>query len=124
VSTGFALGKTVQTGQAALPLLPAHWSLAKFKRMVFFREGPGIMAADFTDAGVPLLRIGNIVPGLIAMAGCNFVAREKVARQWRQFKLKLGDLVISASASTGIVSEAGPDTVGAIPYTGLIILRP
>lgn len=124
VSTGFALARTVPTGQAALPLLPAHWSLAKFKRMVFFREGPGIMAADFTDVGVPLLRIGNITPGLIAMASCNYVAHEKVERQWRQFRLRLGDLVISASASTGIVSEAGPDAVGAIPYTGLIILRP
>lgn len=124
VSTGFAKATPMETGLAALPKLPAGWSLAKFKNKVFFREGPGIMATDFTDAGVPLLRIGNITPGLISMAGCNFVAPEKAERRWQQFKLQLGDLVISASASTGIVSEASPEAVGAIPYTGLIVLRP
>jgi type I restriction enzyme S subunit len=124
ISTGVAQPDIVETGQSALPFLPAHWSLSKFKRKVFFREGPGIMAIDFTDTGVPLLRIGNITPGVISMAGCNYLASEKVERQWRQFRLRLGDLVISASASTGIVSEAGNDAVGAIPYTGLITLRP
>lgn len=122
--SGFAGSELVQTGQAALPSMPIHWSLSKFKRMVFFREGPGIMAADFTETGVALLRIGNIKPGLILMAGCNYLSPEKVERQWRQFKLRLGDIVISASASTGIVSEVGIDAVGAIPYTGLITLRP
>ncbi|NMQ07105.1 hypothetical protein E4Q08_18585 [Candidatus Accumulibacter phosphatis] len=61
------------------------------------------MATDFMQAGVPLLRIGNITPGLITMEGCNYVAPEKAERQWRQFRLKLGDIVISASASTGMV---------------------
>jgi type I restriction enzyme S subunit len=124
IQTGGTSPTMVETGQAALQRLPNHWTLSKFKNKVFFREGPGIMAADFMEAGVPLLRIGNITPGLIAMTGCNFVAPEKVARQWRQFRLKLGDLIISASASTGIVSEVGESAVGAIPYTGLIILRP
>lgn len=124
ISTGLAKCQIVKTGQPTLQNLPAHWSLSKFKSKVFFREGPGIMAADFADTGVPLIRIGNITSGLITMAGCNYVAPEKAERQWRQFKLKLGDLVISASASTGIVAEAGSDAVGSIPYTGLIILRP
>jgi len=124
ISNGLTKNRSVQTGQPALPKLPVHWSLSKFKSKVFFREGPGIMAADFTDAGVPLLRIGNMTSGLITMAGCNYVDPEKAERQWRQFRLKLGDLVISASASTGMVSEVGTDAVGAIPYTGLIILRP
>ena len=122
--SGFAGSELVQTGQTALPSMPVHWLLSKFKRRVFFREGPGIMAADFTETGVPLLRIGNIKPGLILMGGCNYLLPEKVERQWRQFKLRLGDIVISASASTGIVSEVGIDAVGAIPYTGLITLRP
>jgi type I restriction enzyme S subunit len=43
-----------------------------------------------------------------------------VDRKWKHFKLDKGDVVISASASTGIISIVGDDTVGAIPYTGLI----
>ncbi|MEF8766356.1 restriction endonuclease subunit S [Candidatus Accumulibacter contiguus] len=103
ISNGLTKSRSVQTGQPALPKLPVHWSLSKFKSQVFFREGPGIMATDFMQAGVPLLRIGNITPGLITMEGCNYVAPEKAERQWRQFRLKLGDIVISASASTGMV---------------------
>ena len=106
------------------PALPGHWGLEKFKRRVLFREGPGIMAVDFEETGTPLLRIGNITPGRITMDGCNYVQPEKAKTKWKHFQLRLGDLVISASASVGIVSEAGEDAVGAIPYTGLIILRP
>lgn len=124
IQAGSSSAALVETGQPAMQKLPEHWTLSKFKSKVFFREGPGIMAADFMDTGVPLLRIGNITPGLVTMMGCNFVAPEKVARQWRQFRLRLGDLIISASASTGIVSEVGESAVDAIPYTGLIILRP
>lgn len=124
IQTGGTSDALVETGQSSMQKLHKHWTLSKFKSKVFFKEGPGIMAADFMEAGVPLLRIGNITPGFVTMDGCNFVAPEKVARQWRQFRLKLGDLIISASASTGIVSEVGECAIGAIPYTGLIILRP
>ena len=37
--------------------IPKHWDAKPLKRAVNFVEGPGIMAADFTDDGVPLLRI-------------------------------------------------------------------
>jgi type I restriction enzyme, S subunit len=36
----------------------------------------------------------------------------------------LGDLLISASASMGTVSEVTEETTGAVPYTGIIRIKP
>jgi type I restriction enzyme S subunit len=40
--------------------IPAHWAVMPLKRVVRYQEGPGIMAVDFRDEGVPLLRIASI----------------------------------------------------------------
>ncbi len=104
--------------------VPAHWEITKFSHHIYFQEGPGIMADDFHDEGVPLLRIENIQPGYIRLEGCNYLDPKKVAKKWNHYRLNKGDLVISASATTGIVSEVNDSAVGAIPYTGLIRLRP
>ena len=95
------------------------------KRCAYFIEGPGIMASDFRDSGVPLLRISCIGESEVTLDGCNFLEVEKVDKRWAHFRVKRGDLIISGSASTGLCSEVlNSDVVGAIPYTGLIIVRP
>jgi type I restriction enzyme, S subunit len=102
-----------------------HQNLTPFRYLVRFREGPGIMAVDFHDEGIPLIRISGLHRGEVTLNGCNFLDPEKVSRQWSQFRLKLGDRLISGSATMGGVSVVkDPAVVGAIPYTGLIILRP
>lgn len=93
--------------------------------IVRFREGPGIMAVDFQQHGVPLIRISGLQEGEVTLRGCNFLSPEKAARQWHHFRLQLGDRLISGSATMGSVSIVrDPEVVGSIPYTGLIILRP
>ncbi|WKX10028.1 restriction endonuclease subunit S [Streptomyces sp. NL15-2K] len=102
-----------------------HRNLTPFRYLVRFREGPGIMAVDFHDEGIPLIRISGLQRGEVTLNGCNYLDPEKAARQWSQFRLKLGDRLISGSATMGGVSVVkDPSVVGAIPYTGLIILRP
>ncbi|WP_406187980.1 restriction endonuclease subunit S [Streptomyces anulatus] len=90
-----------------------------------FREGPGIMASDFHESGIPLIRISGLQNGEVSLNGCNFLDPEKVAHQWSKFRLRLEDRLISGSATMGGVSVVrNPEVIGAIPYTGLIILRP
>ena len=102
--------------------VPAHWEITKFKYQVGFQEGPGIMAVDFRDSGVPLVRIRNVQEEYIDLDGCNFLDPDKVEARWPHFRCQLGDLIISGSASTGLISEVAEDSVGAIVYTGLIRL--
>lgn len=104
---------------------PAHWQVLPLKRAVGYQEGPGILAEDFVDAGVPLLRISSVRGASATLDGCNYLDPRKVRSRWAHFAVKKGDLLISASASMGTVSEVGDDSVvGAIPYTGIIRIAP
>lgn len=104
--------------------VPEGWEVKPFKREVWYQEGPGIMAVDFRDDGVPLLRIRNLKPGKVELEGCNFLDHDMANGKWAHFQVEEGDRLISTSASTGLVSVVDADAVGAIPYTGIIRIRP
>lgn len=104
--------------------VPAHWAVGKLKDIAFYQEGPGIMADDFQEEGVPLIRISGMKGSTVSLDGCNFLDPIKVSKRWPHFKLKLGELLVSASATTGIAAKVNESVVGAIPYTGLIRFKP
>ena len=104
--------------------VPEHWEIKKFNYVIGFQEGPGIMAIDFLDDGVPLLRIRNIQGNNVDLDDCNFLDPFKVAEKWNHFRCKKNDLLISGSASTGLICEVIESGIGAIPYTGIIRLWP
>lgn len=103
---------------------PEDWRVVPLTDVAFFQEGPGILAKDFHDSGVPLIRLKGIAGDFVTLEGCNFLAPEKVADKWSHFRLERGDLVISTSASFGRVSVVTEEAEGAVPYTGLIRFRP
>lgn len=114
----------VETHYSYYPTVPVRWRVVPFKHAVHFVEGPGILADDFRDEGVPLLRVSCVRSAAATLEGCNYLDPEKVAKKWSHFRVREGDLLISASASMGTVSLVTSETAGAIPYTGIIILRP
>lgn len=103
---------------------PDHWTVCRLNEITLYQEGPGIMADDFVEDGVPLIRISGIKGATVSLEGCNYLDQLKVSNKWEHFRLNLGDLIVSASASTGIVAKVNEETVGAIPYTGLIRFKP
>lgn len=103
---------------------PDGWKVAPLPEVAFFQEGPGILAKDFVDEGVPLIRLKGVEGDFVTLEGCNYLDPHKVAVKWDHFRLDDGDLVISTSASFGRVSEVGEEAEGAVPYTGLIRFRP
>jgi type I restriction enzyme S subunit len=104
--------------------VPEHWSVVPFRIAAWYQEGPGIMAADFIEEGIPLLRVSCVQSQFASLEGCNYLDPEKVEKKWKHFRVDAGDLLISASATTGSISEVSNETVGAIPYTGIIRLKP
>ncbi|CAM5674293.1 hypothetical protein SHIRM173S_12243 [Streptomyces hirsutus] len=118
---------TAERSQRVLDEAVEQWAglQVPLRYIVRFREGPGIMATDFHPEGVPLIRISGLKQGEVTLNGCNFLDPDKAARQWSQFRLRMGDRLISGSATMGEVSVVrDPTVVGSVPYTGLIILRP
>ena len=112
------------TGIYWAPSVPSHWRISPFRQACWYQEGPGIMAVDFHETGVPLLRISGVQGRYASLDGCNFLDPEKVAQKWRHFRLHEGDLLISASATMGTITEVGEEAVGAVAYTGIIRMKP
>lgn len=102
-----------------------EWNEVPLRYSLTFQEGPGIGAVDFRDSGVPLLRISSIRGSVATLEGVNYLDPEKVAERWNHFRVEAGDLLINSSASMGSVAEVlDGEVVGAIPYTGIIKIRP
>lgn len=99
---------------------PESWIWMFISDMSLFQEGPGIMAIDFRDVGVPLIRIAGMQTDNVTLDGCNYLDEDQVKLKWSHFRLDLGDIVISTSASMDKIAEVNEDCVGSIPYTGLI----
>ena len=100
--------------------IPDNWKWLYISDMSLFQEGPGILAVDFRIQGVPLIRIAGMQEDVVKLDGCNYLDPQMVEDKWKHFKLDLGDIVISTSASMDKIAEVTEETVGAIPYTGLI----
>lgn len=112
------------SGVEWLGQVPEHWEVTRFSYEIFFQEGPGILAVDFHETGIPLLRIQNVKSHFVSNNYKTYLSPSKVLSKWDHYRVEKGDLIISCSASTGLVSEVDESTVGAIPYTGLIRLKP
>lgn len=126
VGCGLDAAVTVKpSGLGAVPFVPDHWKVVPLRYTLEYQEGPGILATDFRDEGVPLLRVSGVRTPTASLDGCNYLDPEMVSRKWNHFRVEMGDLIISASASMGTVSEVrSSDVVGAVPYTGLIRVKP
>ncbi|TFD35806.1 restriction endonuclease subunit S [Cryobacterium sp. TMT2-10] len=101
----------------------SEWTTLPLVEVMEFREGPGVLAKDFHDRGVPLIRLAGLKVGAGLLQGCNFLDPELASTRWSQFRLALGDVLLSSSASLGEVATVDPSAVGAIPYTGIIGFR-
>ncbi|MGW3316763.1 restriction endonuclease subunit S [Streptomyces fungicidicus] len=102
----------------------ASWEQVPLADVLDFQEGPGIMARDFHESGVPLIRLAGLKRRNGLLAGCNFLDVEMVSRKWEHFRLSQGDVLLSTSASLGEIATVGQCGIGAIPYTGIIRFRP
>ena len=101
-----------------------EWTERAFDEVIDFREGPGILARDFREEGVPLVRLAGLDRGASILRGCDYLSPEAVERRWTQFRLAPGDVLLSTSAALGRIAVVGPEGIGAIPYTGIIRMRP
>lgn len=88
-----------------------------------FQEGPGILAKDFHDHGVPLVRLAGLGGYEVSLEGCNYVLESLASSKWSHFRLRKGDILISTSASFGRPAVVREEAEGAIFYTGIIRFR-
>lgn len=116
--------KMKDSGIEWLGEIPVHWEVKRLKYEIDFQEGLGLLATEFIEEGIPLVRISGVKTQTVSLEGCNYVDPEKVRNKWSHYILKEHDILISCSATTGESSEVPKELDGVVAYTGLIRLRP
>ena len=81
------------------------YPLVPLAEVATVRSGYAFKSSDWTESGVPVLKIANIHPGLVDLAGCGFVD-EATAAKAQSFTVERDDSLIAMSgASVGKVGR-------------------
>ena len=86
-----------------------------FSEVVWFQEGPGVRNTQYTDSGVKLLNVANLVDGRVDLSNTDrYISEEEAYGKYRHFLVDNGDFIIASSGikveyfdkKMGFVSEA------------------
>lgn len=89
--------------ESELGLVPRGWKVGTLADMAVYQNGYAFKTQDWQDTGHPVVKIGNVKPGIIDIAGTSCVSSDTVIGLER-FLLKRGDLLVGM---TGYVGETG-----------------
>lgn len=68
------------------------WPVGKIGQLARVRSGFAFKSSQWTDDGVPVVKIGNVKRGRLDMDGCSFVTEDDAAQSG--FLLSEGDILI------------------------------
>lgn len=87
--------------------IPDHWIQNKFNRVCFFQEGPGLRNWQFTQSGIKVICVTNIVPPHIDFSYyTKYISEADYFENYQHFTVSNGDLLLASSgASWGKLSE-------------------
>lgn len=89
--------------ESELGEIPEGWRCGALSNLANYLNGYAFKTKDWKNSGHPVVKIGNVKPGLIDVSGTSCVSPETVVGLER-FKLSRGDLLVGM---TGYVGETG-----------------
>ncbi|MBO0505732.1 restriction endonuclease subunit S [Aeromonas allosaccharophila] len=89
--------------ESALGMVPKGWNTGTLGDVAHFQNGYAFKSKDWCESGHPVVKIGDVKPGIIDFSGCSYIAPETTEGLSR-FKLRRGDLLVGM---TGYVGETG-----------------
>ena len=96
--------------ESELGLMPKGWRGGTLADLAEFQNGYAFKSKDWVDSGHPVVKIGDVKPGIIDFTGCSYVTPETTSGLDR-FRLKRGDLLVGMTGyvgETGLVAEVEP----------------
>ena len=96
--------------ESELGPVPNGWRVGTLADLATFQNGYAFKSKDWSEAGHPVIKIGNVKPSLISFDGCSYVGAESVIGLER-FKLNRGDLLVGMTGyvgDTGLVTDVSP----------------
>ena len=89
--------------ESELGMIPKGWRVGSLADVASFQNGYAFKSKDWVETGHPVVKIGDVKPGIIDFSGCSYVTAETTTGLSR-FKLERGDLLVGM---TGYVGETG-----------------
>ena len=83
--------------------IPAGWEAATLGDICDMKNGYAFKSADWTDSGIPVIKIGSVKPMLVEVEGNGFVDTS-FATTKPEFLVQSGDILVGL---TGYVGEVG-----------------
>jgi type I restriction enzyme S subunit len=82
--------------------IPGHWDVAALPDAVFFQEGPGLRKWQWTESGMKVINVTNILgDGRIDTNNTSrFISIEEYEKTYRHFTVDAGDIVVASSGNT------------------------
>ena len=94
-----------------------NWKYKKLTDVVWFQEGPGVRNTQYTDSGVKLLNVANLINGKVDLSTSKrYISEEEAYGKYRHFLVDEGDFII---ASSGIQVEYFEKKMGFISASQL-----
>ncbi len=96
--------------ESELGLVPKGWRVGSLADLATYLNGYAFKTKDWQETGHPVVKIGNVKPGIIDVAGATCVSPEVIIELDR-FRLKRGDLLVGMTGyvgETGLVTEIEP----------------
>jgi len=96
--------------ESELGSVPRGWRVGTLADLADFQNGYAFKSKDWVDSGHPVVKIGDVKPGIIDFSGCSFVTDETTLGLDR-FRLNRGDLLVGMTGyvgETGLVAEVEP----------------
>lgn len=96
--------------ESELGLVPKGWRVGTLADLAEFQNGFAFKSKDWVESGHPVVKIGDVKPGIIDFSGCSFINAETTSGLSR-FRLNRGDLLVGMTGyvgETGLVPEVEP----------------
>ncbi|MBE2203994.1 MAG: restriction endonuclease subunit S, partial [Chthoniobacterales bacterium] len=84
--------------------MAGEWETVELGEVAAVRSGYAFKSSDWTDAGIPVVKIANVKRGRLEMSGCSYVA-ESTASEAGEFQLTVGDILIAMTGYIGDVAR-------------------
>lgn len=103
------------------------WDFCPLSEFAFFQEGPGLRKWQFTESGMKVINVGNIMlDGTVDTSNSSrHITLEEFESKYRHFKVESGDTVVSSSGwSYGKVGRIKPKHLPLMMNTSVIRFHP
>ena len=84
--------------------MAGEWETVELGEVAAVRSGYAFKSSDWTDAGIPVVKIANVKGGRLEMSGCSFVD-ESTAAEAGEFQLTTGDILVAMTGYIGDVAR-------------------